>query len=256
MLRSWWMACKVTFAEYLPNVLVDTKDSAKRYWNASWEASRATLLRCYGVGEFVCWVALLCLSLLLFVPINLYDLVEFVLQGPIGVAIGLMLLVTYDYCYEWTRWDLLGPLIVVVTGVISHALRLCEGDNPLLSMAPQSGVSQALANTQLNASKRRRAEALCLERLRYKDGIEVLHDFQAAEEDAPTTEAFLGNSYGTEQSPDHPIDLSGVVPGAGGPAFVTRDLGEGQRAATAGGWFPLTPQAPTYLAQETGEVMV
>ncbi|KAI9999130.1 hypothetical protein PInf_003948 [Phytophthora infestans] len=135
MLRSWWMACKVTFAEYLPNVLVDTKDSAKRYWNASWEASRATLLRCYGVGEFVCWVALLCLSLLLFVPINLYDLV---LQGPIGVAIGLMLLVTYDYCYEWTRWDLLGPLIVVVTGVISHALRLCEGDNPLLSMAPQS----------------------------------------------------------------------------------------------------------------------
>ncbi|KAI9998304.1 hypothetical protein PInf_002684 [Phytophthora infestans] len=145
MLRSWWIACKVTFAEYLPNVLVDTKDSAKRYWNASWEASRATLLRCYGVGELVCWVALLCLSLLLFVPINLYDLVEFVLQGPIGVAIGLMLLVTYDYCYEWTRWDLLGPLIVV-TGVISHALRLCEGDNPLLSMAPQSVVGQALAN--------------------------------------------------------------------------------------------------------------
>ncbi|KAI9982012.1 hypothetical protein PInf_009800 [Phytophthora infestans] len=243
------MACKVTFAEYLPNVLVDTKDSAKRYWNASWEASRATLLRCYGVGEFVCWVALLCLSLLLFVPINLYDLVEFVLQGPIGVAIGLMLLVTYDYCYEWTRWDLLGPLIVAVTGVISHALRLSE------------------------------------------DGIEGLHDSQAAEEEAPTTEAFLGNSYGTEQSTDLPIDLSdapetmarlrhqrwpsvrrgrqtpsrgvcpvpgnvGVVPGAGGPAFVTRDLGEGQRAATASGWFPLTPQAPTYFAQETGEVMV
>ncbi|EEY66178.1 copper amine oxidase, putative [Phytophthora infestans T30-4] len=48
----------------------------------------------------------------------------------------------------------------------------------------------------------------------------------------------------------------GVVPGAGGPAFVTRDLGEGQRAATAGGWFPLTPQAPTHFAQETGEAMV
>ncbi|KAI9993253.1 hypothetical protein PInf_015331 [Phytophthora infestans] len=123
---------------------------------------------------------------------------EFVLQGPIGVVIGLMLLVTYDYCYEWTRWDLLGPLIVVVTGVISHALRLCEEDNPLLSMAPQSVVGQALANTQLNASKRRRAE----------DGIEVLHDFQAAEEGTPATEALLGNSYGTEQPPDHPIDLS------------------------------------------------
>ncbi|KAI9992923.1 hypothetical protein PInf_014865 [Phytophthora infestans] len=217
MLRSWWMACKVTFAEYLPNVLVDTKDSAKRYWNASWEASRATLLRCYGVGEFVCWVALLCLSLLLFVPINLYDLVEFVLQGPIGVAIGLMLLVTYDYCYEWTRWDLLGPLIVVVTGVISHALRLCEGEKP----AAFDGSPEC-----------------------------------AAEEDAPTTEAFLGNTYGTEQSSDHPIDLSGVVPGAGGQAFVPRDLGEGQRAATVGGWFPLTPQAPTHFAHGTGEVMV
>ncbi|KAI9982309.1 hypothetical protein PInf_008224 [Phytophthora infestans] len=103
---------------------------------------------------------------------------EFVLQGPIGVAIGLMLLVTYDYCYEWTRWDLLGPLIVVVTGVISHALRLCEEDNPLLSMALQS------------------------------DSIEVLHDFQEAEEDASATKAFLGNTYGTEQPPDHPIDLS------------------------------------------------
>ncbi|KAI9991501.1 hypothetical protein PInf_001128 [Phytophthora infestans] len=167
-----------------------------------------------------------------------------------------MLLVTYDYCYEWTRWDLLGPLFVAVTGVISHALRLCEEDNPLLSMAPQSVVRQALANTQLNASKRRRAEALCLERLRYKDGFEGLRDFQAAEEEAPTTEAFLGNSYGTEQSTERPIDLSGVVPGAGGPAFVTRDLGEGQRAATAGGWFPLTPQAPTHFTQETGEVMV
>ncbi|KAI9982310.1 hypothetical protein PInf_008228 [Phytophthora infestans] len=246
-------------------------------WNASWEASRATLLRCYGVGEFVCWVALLCLSLLLFGSINLYDLVELVLQGPIGVAIGLVLLVTYDYCYEWTRWDLLGPLIVVVTGVISHALRLCEEDNPLLSMAPQS--------------VRRRAEALCLERLRYKDGIEVLHDFQAAEEDAPATEVFLGNSYGAEQPPDHPIDLSGapetmarlrrqhlpsvrrgrqtpsrgvcpvpgnvgVVPGAGGQAFVQRNLGEGQRATTAGRWLPLTPQAPTHFAHETGEVMV
>ncbi|KAI9999123.1 hypothetical protein PInf_003941 [Phytophthora infestans] len=210
----------------------------------------------YGAGEFVCWVALLCLPLLLFVPISLCDLVEFVLQGPIGVAIGLMLLVTSDYCYEWTRWDLLGPLIVVVTGVISHALRLCEGDNLLLLMAPPSVVGQALANTQLNAWKRRRAEALCLERLRYKDGIEVLHDFQAAEEDAPATKAFLGNSYGTEQPPDHLIDLSGVVPGAGGQAFVPRDLGEGQRAATAGGWFPLTPQAPTHFAHETGEVMV
>ncbi|KAI9987321.1 hypothetical protein PInf_023324 [Phytophthora infestans] len=143
--RSWWIACKVSFAEYLPNVLVDTKDSGKRYWNASWEASRATLLRFYGVGEFVCWVALLCLSLLLFVPINLYDLVEFVLQGPIGVAIGLMLLVTYDYCYEWTRWDLLGPLIVVVTGVILHALRLCEEDNPLLSWLPECGVPRLSA---------------------------------------------------------------------------------------------------------------
>ncbi|KAI9990454.1 hypothetical protein PInf_021442 [Phytophthora infestans] len=225
MLRSWWMACKVTFAEYLPNVLVDTKDSAKRYWNASWEASRATLLRCYGVGEFVCWVALLCLSLLLFWSSSYKDL--------FGVAIGLMLLVTYDYCYEWTRWDLLS-----------------------LRRSDRVWFRQALANTQLNASKRRRAEALCLKRLRYKDGIEGLRDFQAAEEEAPTTEAFLGNSYGTEQSTERPIDLSGVVPGAGGPAFVTRDLGEGQRAATAGGWFPLTPQAPTHFAQETGEVVL
>ncbi|KAF4033993.1 hypothetical protein GN244_ATG14069 [Phytophthora infestans] len=38
--------------------------------------------------------------------------------------------------------------------------------------------------------------------------------------------------------------------------FMSRNLGEGRRAATAGGWFPLTPQAPTHFAHETGEVMV
>ncbi|KAI9987374.1 hypothetical protein PInf_023385 [Phytophthora infestans] len=233
MLRSWWMACKVTFAEYLPNVLVDTKDSASVTGTLNGKPAGLLYFVVMALASSSAGVALLCLSLLLFVPINLYDLVEFVLQGPIGVAIGLMLLVTYDYCYEWTRWDLLGPLFVAVTGGFR---------------TPCSVVRQALANTQLNASKRRRAEALCLERLRYKDGFEGLRDFQAAEEEAPTTKhswVTLWNRASTER----PIDLSGAprtmarLPASVGHPFAedgklqvgeyVPDLGEGQRAATA-----------------------
>ncbi|ETL77626.1 hypothetical protein F442_17003 [Phytophthora nicotianae P10297] len=73
VLRSWWTAYRVTYGEYLPCLTVLTFRSVGRYVCAFGEAIAAMWGRCYEFGEGGFWIAVILVSLSLFLPMALYD---------------------------------------------------------------------------------------------------------------------------------------------------------------------------------------
>jgi len=64
MLRSWWTAFLVAFGEYLPDLSVRSGHSYLAYGRVTWEAWATVWQRLVAVVKGLCWVLLLCLSML------------------------------------------------------------------------------------------------------------------------------------------------------------------------------------------------
>ncbi|KAF1795722.1 hypothetical protein GQ600_17505 [Phytophthora cactorum] len=92
ILRSWWVVFRVTYGEYLPDLMLRTLSTMRRYVCAFFEAIVTMWNRCYAFGEGGYWIALIGLSLCFFVPMAVFDSLEFVLGGTKGVVIVMVTL--------------------------------------------------------------------------------------------------------------------------------------------------------------------
>ncbi|ETP00226.1 hypothetical protein F441_22354 [Phytophthora nicotianae CJ01A1] len=176
VLRSWWTAYRVTYGEYLPCLTVLTFRSVGRYVCACGEAIAAMWSRCYEFGEGGFWIAVILVSLSLFLPMALYDALEYVSCGPVGLFLLLLLFNALNLAFSWTDSYVIISLTIVGIGLFSHGWHLCAESTVMRRVTPVALVTNALDSVQRNAALRVRTEHANAERLRAPDS-DPLEDY-------------------------------------------------------------------------------
>ncbi|KAK1939005.1 hypothetical protein P3T76_009080 [Phytophthora citrophthora] len=120
MLRSWWTALLVTCGDYLPDLSMRSGYSYLAYSRASWEAWTTVCQRVVAIVKGFCWFVLLVLSLVIHVPMMLFDLLEFVALGTTGLAAVLVMTNSLNQMFEWTRWLTTATGVIVAVGNMTH----------------------------------------------------------------------------------------------------------------------------------------
>ncbi|KAE8980928.1 hypothetical protein PR001_g24154, partial [Phytophthora rubi] len=180
-LRAWWIALRVTYYDYLPDLSVDTGRSVARYCRASFGACLASCTRTYAVIQSVCWLLLLVLSLAVHLPLICYDLLEFGLCGVVGVVVLLLALNFVNLYFRWATWGMEASAAVYLVGVVAHLCRIGDVEGKVKQTTPRAVMENALSSMRTCSSARRRREAANLRRLRKVD-IEDLDDFHEADD--------------------------------------------------------------------------
>ncbi|KAG2999123.1 hypothetical protein PC121_g20242 [Phytophthora cactorum] len=163
MLRCWWTAFRVTYEEYLQDLTLRTLSSMRRYLDAFFEAIVAIGNRCYAFGEGGYSIALIDLSLCLYVPMTVFDLLEFVWSGTKGEIIAMVVL---NSVLDWTSWLLPLSLAMLGAGAFSHGWRRCASKRTLWKLFLSGLTYSAMDSVQKNASTREQAVKASWERLR------------------------------------------------------------------------------------------
>ncbi|KAE9076731.1 hypothetical protein PF010_g23786 [Phytophthora fragariae] len=178
-LRAWWVALRVTYYDYLPDLSMDTGRSVARYCRASFGACLASCKRTYAVIQFVCRLLLLVLSLAVYLPLACYDLLEFGLCGVVGVVILLLTLNSVNLYFRWVGWGMEVSAAICLVGVVAHICRIGDVEGRVQQTTPRAVMENALNSMRTCSSARRRREAANLRQLRNAD-IEDLDDFHEA----------------------------------------------------------------------------
>ncbi|KUF66356.1 hypothetical protein AM587_10010635 [Phytophthora nicotianae] len=208
VLRSWWTAYRVTYGEYLPCLTVLTFRSVGRYVCAFGEAIAAMWSRCYEFGEGGFWIAVILVSLSLFLPMALYDALEYVSCGPVGLFLLLLFFNALNMEFSWAEHYVVISLVLVGVGLFSHGWHLCAETTVMRKVTPVALASNALDSVQRNAALRVRTEQANAERLRAPDG-DPFEDYPVADGEASGNEALEGGERphdGTEASPSDILD--------------------------------------------------
>ncbi|ETI30351.1 hypothetical protein F443_22527 [Phytophthora nicotianae P1569] len=201
VLRSWWTAYRVTYGEYLPCLTVLTFRSVGRYVCAFGEAIAAMWSRCYEFGEGGFWIAVILVSLSLFLPMALYDALEYVSCGPVGLFLLLLLFNALNLAFSWTDSYVIVSLIIVGIGLFSHGWHLCAESTVMRRVTPVALATNALDSVQRNAALRVRTEHANAERLRAPDS-DPLEDYPADDGGTPENETLEeGERPHSEASP-------------------------------------------------------
>ncbi|POM74057.1 Hypothetical protein PHPALM_9036, partial [Phytophthora palmivora] len=156
--KSWWLAFQVTFGEYGPDLVLETCASVERYCVAWKEGCANAWRRVYGGVQGLCWAAIVTLSMIIHVPMLLFDVLEFVLCGAKGVVVALVVLNASSYYWGWTIQGLLIMQIMGVIGLATHGWHHGDRDGRLRKIAPRGIIEDAFDSAQRNASERYRAE--------------------------------------------------------------------------------------------------
>ncbi|OWZ05221.1 hypothetical protein PHMEG_00022731 [Phytophthora megakarya] len=139
-----WNAWRETLYEYLPDLIADTWCSAKLYCCAWKEATGATLRRVYAALRATGWFGMLLLSLFLHVPMMLYDVLEYLCCGGMGVAVTLGVLNLLNLLFEWCCYGMHFSIGVLVVGVLTHAWRHGSVEGQLEGTASRMVLRNAL----------------------------------------------------------------------------------------------------------------
>lgn len=91
---------------------------------------------------------MLCVSLIVHMPMTVYDLTEFVLFGGAGVVILMYLLNVLNLHFGWTHYGLPLSCVIFAIGLFTHVSRLGDTDGTLANAAPASFLERARNNVK------------------------------------------------------------------------------------------------------------
>jgi hypothetical protein len=203
-LLKWWEAAHLTFFEYLPNLALGTARSIAKYARVTRNAAVSCGRR---AGDFVRVVILAVecsLSLVFFLPLAAYDVLEFLLQGEIGIAVTLLALNVANLYFEWTRYGVPGTVIAVTIALMTHIWRGCSGRTELGEMTPAAIVVKGLREVRARTVEREQVDAADLDRLR-EEGPQDGEDF-------------------VENDQESSVPVADTVAGGRSPTAITAEL--------------------------------
>ncbi|KAG6942998.1 hypothetical protein JG688_00017828 [Phytophthora aleatoria] len=131
MARTWWFALHATLYVYMPDLLIRTSASTAKNYDAFLDATAATI----------------------HIPMAAYDLLEFVLQGGLGVAVVVLVLNLLNVYLEWTEYGLL----------------IVDLDGRLEMLSPGSVLTDTRSSVKSSATARKHQECASLHRLRQSE---------------------------------------------------------------------------------------
>ncbi|OWZ00205.1 hypothetical protein PHMEG_00028660 [Phytophthora megakarya] len=166
---AWWNAWRETLYEYLPHLISDTFHSVANYCRAWWEATDSTCKRVYSAMLAVWWFWMLILSASVYGPMALYDVLEYLCCGGLGVVAMLAVLNMLNYLFHWTPYGVYTSSVIIVVGVLTHAWRQGRPEGYLEEVAPGTVLELALKSVRKDAKTRQRREAESLRRLQNND---------------------------------------------------------------------------------------
>ncbi|GMF49208.1 unnamed protein product [Phytophthora fragariaefolia] len=166
MLRKWWVAAYETFYAYLPDLGLSTACSVKNYALATKDAAISSRRRTGEVLRVVLLFVKFLLGLAFFAPMAVYEFVEFVLLGEVGVALALLMMNLLNGYFEWTTLGVAASVIFVTLGVVTHLWRCGSGKADRERLSPSTIIVDGLEEERERAADRSRTETKGLERLR------------------------------------------------------------------------------------------
>ncbi|OWY96848.1 hypothetical protein PHMEG_00032778 [Phytophthora megakarya] len=92
-------------------------------------------------------------------PMALYDVLEYLCCGGLGVVAMLAVLNMLNYLFHWTSYGVYASSVIIVVGVLTHAWRQGRPEGYLEEVAPGAVLELALKSVRKDAKTRQRREA-------------------------------------------------------------------------------------------------
>ncbi|OWZ07315.1 hypothetical protein PHMEG_00020311 [Phytophthora megakarya] len=154
MQSAWWNVWRTALYEYLPDLGTNTCHSVGNYGRASWEATGAVYKRVEAFVCGLCWFLVLLLSLILDVPMALYDVLEYLCCGSVGVFVIISVVNLLNFVFQWLTWCSYASYGIAIVGVLTHVWRRGEADGQLDRVAPRAVLSNAFESVRRDAEFR------------------------------------------------------------------------------------------------------